>query len=162
MPAVPLARTPRWLSVALAVLGAAAFALSVEGGRWWRLGELELGPLGARGCFGGECRSRGLAWLGGDAAWLRSAVATSAGALIAAVSLLALAAGVAAGRRPTLAAKTALVALGTSLVPAALFVAWFPGVTGAAVDRGIYLFAAAGAASLAAAVVVLRAARRSA
>jgi hypothetical protein len=155
MPPVPLARTSRWLSVALALVGASALTLSVQGGRWWQLGELAIGPFGSSGCFEHECRVRDLAWIGGDGLWLRSGVATYAGALITAVMLVIVAGGLAAGRRPRLAARTSLVAAATAAVAGVLFWSRFPGISGAVVGRGIVLFVAGLATTLGASVIVL-------
>lgn len=160
MPPLPLPRTSRWAAVALALAAASALALSVQAGGWWRVGELGIGPRGASGCFGGECRARGLSWLGGDDLWLRTAVATYAGALVAAALLVGLAGAVAAGRRPRLAARTSLVAAATAAVAGGAFWARFPGLEGVHAGAGAALFPAGLLLGLVAALVVLRAARR--
>lgn len=148
----------RWIVVGLAVLAATAFVLSVQGGRWWAVGDaVEIGPFGAKQCFSGECRTAGLGWLGGTERFLRTGKGAWAGGLIAGFVLLVLAAGVAAKRVPKLAAKTALVAIATTVAASVLFIAQFPGVDGAEVDRGIWLFVGATVAGIAAAIWVLRA-----
>jgi len=147
----------RWIFVALAIVAATLFTLSVQGGRWWSLAEVEIGPFGATQCFGGDCRPAGLGWLGGTARFERTGMAAWAGGLIAGFSLLVLAAGVASRRIPRLAAKTVLVATITALVAGIGFVVQFPGIDGAAIDRGLWLFVAAVVCSAATAVAVLRA-----
>jgi hypothetical protein len=147
----------RWLIVAIALVAATAFALSVWGGRWWSIGEVEIGPFKSRQCFGGECRPASLTWIGGTERWLRMGMATWAGGLISMLVLSIVAAGVAARRIPKLAAKTALVSIATVTIAGALFVAQYPGVDGAGVDRGLYLFACAIVLGIVAAVGVLRA-----
>jgi hypothetical protein len=82
---------------------------------------------------------------------------TWAGGLLSALVLAVLAAGVASKRVPKLAAKTALVSIATTLVAGALFIAQYPGVQGAGVDRGIVIFAIANVIGAIAAVMVLRA-----
>jgi hypothetical protein len=147
----------RWIIVVLAVIAATAFAMSVQGGRWWSIGEVDIGPFGATQCFGGDCRPAGLGWLGGTARFERTGMATWAGALISAFVLLVLAAGVASRRIPKLAAKTVLVATFTALAAGVGFVVQFPGLDGASLDRGLWLFVAGVACSVGAAIAVLRA-----
>jgi len=69
-------------------------------------------------------------------------MATWAGGLMAMLVLLITAAGVAAKRIPRLAARTALVAIATVTVTGVLFVMQYPGVDGATVDRGLWLWLA--------------------
>src|SRR5688572_12589127 len=102
----------RWIGVALALLGAFAFALAVQS-PWWSIGEVTIGPFGARHCFGGECRESGLGWIGASELWMRSAIAARAGGYIAMFVLIALAGGVAAKREPTLVARGTLAAIVT-------------------------------------------------
>jgi hypothetical protein len=147
----------RWLIVAIALVAAMAFALSVWGGRWWSIGEVEIGPFKSKQCFGGECRPAGLTWIGGTERWLRMGMATWAGGLLSMFVLMIVAAGVAARRIPKLAAKTALVSIATVTIAGGLFIAQYPGVDGAGTDRGLYLFACAIVLGVAAAVGVLRA-----
>lgn len=149
----------RWLIVGIAVLAAAAFAISVQAGRWWSVdaGGVEIGPFGGQSCFGGDCRSAGLGWTGGSERWMRTGVGAGAAGLISMLTLLIVAAGVAARRVPRLAAKVALVSVATATVTGALFVAQFPGVQGAVVGRGLSLFGAAIVLGATACVAVLRA-----
>jgi len=148
----------RWFVVALALAAASAFALSVQAGRWWSIGDVEIGPLGSRSPFGGP---GDLSWAGGSARWERFGVATWAGGLIAMFVLVVLAGAVAANRIPRLAAKTALVAIATAGLAAIAFVATRPdhGLP-FAIDRGVVLFVAAAVAGTVVGVGVLRASPR--
>lgn len=146
----------RWIVVALALVAASAFAVSVWAGRWWSIGDVEIGPFGSKQCFGGDCHATGLGWVGGSERWLRMGTATWAGGLIAMFVLMIVAAGVAARRVPKLAARTALVAIGTAVVAGVAFIAQYPGVDGARVDRGLWLFICAVVLGTAAAIGVLR------
>ena len=145
----------RWFVVALALAAASAFALSVQAGRWWSIGDVEIGPFGSRSAFGG---AGSLSWAGGSARWERFGVATWAGGLIAMFVLVVLAGAVAANRIPRLAAKTALVAIGTAGLAAIGFVAARPdnGLP-FAIGRGMVLFAAAVVAGAIGGATVLRA-----
>ena len=49
----------RILVAALAIVAAAAFALGVQDGHWWSIGEVTIGPFGSHHCFGGACRATG-------------------------------------------------------------------------------------------------------
>jgi hypothetical protein len=144
----------RWFVVALALTAASAFALSVQAGRWWSIGEVEIGPSGSRSPFGG---AGALSWAG-SARWERFGVATWAGGLVAMLVLVVLAGAVAANRVPRLAAKTALVAITTAGLAAIAFVATRPdnGLP-FAMGRGMVLFAVALAAGVIGGVSVLRA-----
>jgi hypothetical protein len=133
----------RWMYVVLALIGATLFAISVWIGQWWIVGEVSIGPLGGRNCFGSNCRPAGLAWIQGTELWERSAIATAAAGLIAMVLLMALAAALAAQRVPRLLAKTTLVALACALVCASYFIAKFPGVEGATHGPGAVLYTVA-------------------
>jgi hypothetical protein len=147
----------RWLVVALALAAASAFALSTQDGRWWSIGDVAIGPFGARSPFGG---GGDLSWAGGGARWSRFGVATGAGGLIAMLVLIVLAAGVAARRVPRLAAKTSLAAIVTAGLAGIGFVAARPDNNlPFALDRGVALFAIAIGAGIVAAIVVLRAPR---
>jgi hypothetical protein len=147
----------RWPIVVIALLAAAAFAISVWAGRWWSIGDVEIGPFGSKQCFGGDCRPTSLTWVGGSERWMRMGMATWAGGLISMLVLLITAAGVAAKRVPRLAARTALVAIGTTTITGVLFVMQYPGVDGATVDRGLWLWLAAIILGSIAAVGVVRA-----
>jgi hypothetical protein len=145
----------RWFIVALALVAASAFALSVQAGRWWSIGDVEIGPFGSRSPFGGPGE---LSWAGGSARWERFGVATWAGGLIAMFVLVVLAGAVAAKRVPRLAAKTALVAIGTAGLAGIAFIAARPdnGLP-FAMDRGVVLFAVAVVAGVLGVLGVLRA-----
>lgn len=147
----------RWIIVAIALVAASAFAVSVWAGRWWSVGDVEIGPFGSKQCFGGECRPTSLTWIGGSERWMRMGMATWAGGLISMLVLLIVAAGVAAKRVPRLAARTAMVAIATAVVTGIAFVAQYPGVDGAQVDRGLWLFGGAIVLGLVASIAVLRA-----
>jgi hypothetical protein len=144
----------RWVVVALALVAASAFALSVQAGRWWSIGEVEIGPFGSHSPFGGQGH---LSWAGGSARWERFGVATGAGGLIAMFVLVVLAGAVAAKRVPRLAAKTALVAIATAGLAASGFVTARPdnGLP-FEIGRGMVLFAAAIVAGVIGGIGVLR------
>lgn len=146
----------RWIIVAIALVAASAFAVSVWAGRWWSVGAVEIGPFGSRQCFGGDCRPTGLSWVGGTERWARMGMATWAGGLISMLVLMFVAGAVAARRVPRLAARTALVAIATAVATAVAFVAQYPGVQGASADRGLYLFGGAVVLGAVAAIAVLR------
>jgi hypothetical protein len=148
----------RWITVALALAGACAFAVSVWVGTWWTIGEATVGPFGARMCFEGECGLRGLRWMGGDDLWMRSAIASGVGGVVAMFVLICVAGAAAARRTPRLLARTSLVAIVTALACAAYFFANVPNVGSAAthVEVGGPLFALGGVLGIAGAVVVLR------
>ncbi len=147
----------RWIIVAIALVAASAFAVSVWAGRWWSIGDVEIGPFGSKQCFGGDCRPTSLTWVGGSERWMRMGMATWAGGLISMLVLMIVAAAVAAKRVPRLAARTALVAIGTAMITGIAFIAQYPGVDGASVDRGLWLFACAVVLGAVAAISVLRA-----
>jgi hypothetical protein len=147
------------MTVVIALVAATSFALAVQSA-WWTIGEVDIGPFGARHCFGGECRESGLAWIGGSDLWMRSAVATRAAGYIAMFVLLAFAGALAAKRQPKLAARGALAAIVTAAVCGGYFAAAFPGLGGAGVARGVFLYAVAIVAGLAAVLMFLRAAAR--
>jgi hypothetical protein len=144
----------RWLIVVLALVAASAFALSVQGRRWWSIGDVTVGPFGAHSPFGG---AGDLSWTGGSVRWERFAIATGAGGLIAMFVLVMLGAGVAARRVPLLVAKTALAAIVTAGVAAIGFVVARPAELPFRIDRGIALFVVAVVTGVIAAVSVLRA-----
>ncbi|HLL21581.1 MAG TPA: hypothetical protein VK427_05590 [Kofleriaceae bacterium] len=147
----------RWLVVALALAAACAFAFSVQLGRWWALGDVEIGPFGSRHCFGvGECKLGGLAWVGGGDRWMRLGIATWGAGLVSAFMLVVLAAGLAAKRVPKLVAKSVMISLGVAALTGTAFVVTYPGVEGAAPARGVVIFVVAFVLALAAAVLVLK------
>ena len=133
----------RWLIVVLALLAATLFAISMQMGKWWSVETVEIGPFGSKHCFGGECKPAGLGWVNGSVRWQRTGMGTWAGGMLSALILAIVAAGVAAKRVPKLAARTALVSIGTTLAAGALFILQYPGVQGARPDRGLYAFALA-------------------
>jgi hypothetical protein len=143
----------RWIVVALALAAASAFAVSVQAGRWWTIGDVELGPFGTHSAFGG---AGDLAWTGGSARWQRFGVATGAGGLIAMLMLIVLAGAVAARRVPRLAARTALVAIATASLAAIGFVATRSDELPLALARGAGLFVAAVVLGALAALGVMR------
>jgi hypothetical protein len=145
----------RWSVVAIALVAASAFALSVQAGRWWTIGDVELGPSGSRSPFGGLSD---LSWTGGSVRWARFGVATWAAGLIAMLVLVVLAGAVAANRVPRLAARTSLVAIATATLAAIAFVVARPdnGMP-FALGRGAALFVVAVVAGVIAAARVLRA-----
>ena len=145
----------RWIVVAFALVGASAFALSVQVG-WWSLVEASIGPFGTRRCFAGDCREAGLAWLGGGDLWMRSAVAARVAGYVAMAVLVGLAGAVAARRVPRLVARTSLVAIATAIVAGGYFFGAFPGLAGAGIDLGAPLFGVGIVAGIAAAVGVLK------
>jgi len=150
----------RWIIIVLALASACAFAISVQMGRWWSIaGQVEIGPFGSRHCFQGECRSAGLGWIGASEVWMRTGIATWAGGLVSMFVLVIVAGALAAKRTPRLAAKSALVAIATATLAGIAFIAKFPGVDGAHVDRGIYAFAAAIVIGVAAMIWIVRAPR---
>jgi hypothetical protein len=148
----------RFVVVGLVLIAAVAFALSVQGGRWWSIdGGFEIGPHGSRQCFGGECKPAGLGWVAGSERWMRLGVATWAGGLFSMLLLVVLAGTVAGKRIPRLLAKTTLVAIATATVAGTWFYLSYPGVNGASVDRGAWLFPIAVLCGAAGAFAVVRA-----
>jgi len=145
---------PRWPVVTLSLLAASAFALSVQAGRWWVIGEVELGPFGTRSPFAGP---GALSWAGGSARWERFGMATWGAGLIAMFVLVIVAGSAAARRVPRLAARTALVAIATATVVGAAFVLTRPdnGLP-FSVARGLPLFAVGVVAGVVACITVLR------
>ncbi|HET9626876.1 MAG TPA: hypothetical protein VFP84_36200 [Kofleriaceae bacterium] len=144
----------RWIVVACALISASAFALSVQAGRWWTIGDVEVGPFGSRSPFGGH---GDLAWAGGSTQWLRFGKATWAAGLIAMFVLVIVAGGLAARRAPRLAAKTALIAIATAGLAGVGFLATRP-ANGMPfqLDRGVALFALAIVTGVTAAIAALR------
>jgi hypothetical protein len=142
-------------TIALALVAGIAFAISVQGGRWWVIGDAEIGPFGATRCDG--CEPAGLAWLGAGEQWIRFGVATWAAGLISLCVLLVLAAAVAARRVPRTIARMALVSIATATIAGGVFYAQFPrDQFPADIARGMWLFIIAIACGIGAAVAVLR------
>jgi hypothetical protein len=151
-----MTRARRWIALTLALAGACAFAVSVWVGQWWTVGEATVGPFGARACFNGDCRARGLAWLGGGDLWMRSALATGAAGIIAMFVLTAVAGAAAAKRVPRVVAKSALVAITTAVVCGGYFVAKFPEMGGQShIQLGPVLYALGAVLGLAGALIVV-------
>ena len=147
----------RWLCALLGLFGAGAFAVSVQAGKWWSVASMvEIGPHHSRRCFDGDCVATGMTWIGGSAQWERFGVATWAAGLVGALCLVLLGATVAAGRIPKLVAKMTLVAMATALVASTAFIAKFPGVEGATLDRGALLYIVAMVLGATAAISTLR------
>jgi hypothetical protein len=144
----------RWFLVAAALVAASGFALSVQAGHWWSIGDISLGPLGTHSPFGGPGR---LSWALGGARWERLGTATWAGGLIAMFVLIVVAGGLAANRIPRLAARTAVVAIATAALAATAFVVMRPD-NGLPFElgRGVALFGIAVIAGALAAAGVLR------
>jgi hypothetical protein len=145
----------RLIPVVLALTAATAFAISVQTA-WWSIAEVAIGPFGSRHCFSGECRASGLAWIGGSEMWMRSAVAARAAGYIAMFVLLMFAGAVAAKRQPKLIARGCIAAILTAAATGAYFAAAFPGLGGAGVSHGLFMFVAAVVLGVAAVVVWLR------
>jgi len=143
----------RWVVVALALVSASAFALSVQAGRWWTVGDVEIGPAGSRRSFGDAVS---MSWAGGGPRWQRFGAATWGGGLIAMFVLVVLAGALAANRVPRLAGQTALVAVATVTLAATGFIALRPDGLPFAISAGIYWFVAAVVAGVAAALPVAR------
>jgi len=137
------------VAIVAALAGAAGLALAVEGGRWWMIGDVGVGPIGTQRCFGGDCQPGGLRWAGGSDLWERAGVATYTAGLVAALVLVILAGAVAAGRTARLPAVVSVVAIATAAGAGALFVTTRPELPDGEVARGIWLF---GGALIAAAV----------
>lgn len=150
----------RWILVSLALAAAVAFALSVQAVTWWSAGEVTIGPFGAHHCFGGDCRTGDLQWLGGGDLWMRSAIATRFAGVIAMFVLVIVAGTLAARRVPRMFARSALVAVATALVCGGYFYAKFPGIDGVALGFGAPLYAIAIVLGAWTALAVLRAPMR--
>lgn len=133
----------RWFLVAIAVVAAASFAISVWAGRWWQIGEVEVGPFGSHHCFNGDCRPGGLAWTNGGDFWMRTAVATWVGSLLTMVLLLGVAGAIAAKRVPKMLAKSVLTSLVTTAAAGTYFIVKLPAMTTTVVGQGLYVFVAA-------------------
>jgi hypothetical protein len=144
----------RWFVVALALAAASAFAMSVQAGRWWTIGDVEVGPFGTRSPFAGP---GDLSWAGGSVRWQRFGVATGAAGLIAMLVLVVVAGAVAANRVPRLSARTALIAIATASLAAVAFVLARPdNALPFTLARGVGMFAAAAVLGAIAAVGALR------
>jgi hypothetical protein len=145
----------RWIAIGLALVGAISLALSSLQA-WWIAGEAAIGPFGTHHCFGGDCKSAGLSWMGGTDLWMRSAVATRAAAIIGGLLLVVLAGALAAKRVPRLVARTAIVALAAAIVTGGYFFAKFPPLGGESLGPGPFCYAGGIVVGLVAAVLVMR------
>jgi hypothetical protein len=155
-----MSSTRRLITLFVALAAAACFALSVQGGRWWTVGEHSIGPVTTTQCWERGCETGGLQWTEGSDAWQRAGYATWAAGMVAMVVMLALAGALAAKQRGMRAAQIAVVATMTAIVAGALFQQLRPTgqmVTGIALGRGSFLFAVAIVAALGAAIATLRA-----
>lgn len=148
----------RWLTIAIALGACVAFAMSVQLGAWWMIGDTEIGPSGSSRCFESGCVPAKLNWLGNGERWMRVGMGTWAGGLIAAFVLVVMSAALAAKKIPRLAAKTVLVSVATAGIAGALFAWQFPRAEypAAELGRGALLFIAAIALGATSAVLVLR------
>lgn len=149
----------KWLHVALTLVAASAFAIAVQAGVWWSVGEVTIGPFGSHHCFGGDCRGSGLAWIGPHDLWLRSAIATGVAGALASFLLIVVAGAIAANRTPKLLVRMTLSTIVTAAACGTYFVVQFPGIEGAHLDRGALLFLVGIVAGLATCVLVIRRAR---
>ncbi len=147
----------RLITIAAAIVAAGCFALAVQGGHWWTIGEVGVGPVSTQRCFDGRCENGTLAWAGGSEVWERAGIATWAAGMIAAVVLVALAGALAARRAGRLAAGIATIAAMTSMVAGGVFLLQRPDLPGLEVARGAWFFAVAVVVALAAAIATLRA-----
>jgi hypothetical protein len=153
--------SPRRIALVVVALAAAAcFALAVQGGRWWTVGEHAIGPTSTDRCFDGVCEKTTLDWTGGGDTWQRAGIATWAAGMISAVVLVALAGALAAKGTGRLAGGVALVSTMTAIVAGAVFHQYRPSLPGLELGRGSYLFGAAILGGLGAAIATLRATRR--
>ena len=128
-------------------------------GKWWVIGDVEIGPFGSKHCFGGGgCKLADLSWVGGGDRWMRLGMATWAGGLVSTLMLVIMAARLAAKAVPKLVAKSVLVAIATASLAATFFVVTFPGagVMPASLARGAWLFVLGIVLALASAIAVLR------
>jgi hypothetical protein len=149
----------RWLVLGFALFAAAALAVSVQAGRWWSIGDFEIGPFGSNSPLRGP---GGLTWVGGGPRWERLGVATWAGGMIAMLVLLVVAGAAAANRVARLAAMTSLVAIVTATLAAIGFIATRPSAMPFEADRGLLLFVLGVVAGAFAAILVVRSRPRSA
>ncbi len=128
----PMTSTRRWITVAVALVGAALAALSVQVGAWWQVDPgILIGPRGSRHCFDGECRRGTLGWLRGSSTWELAGTLAFASALVLAAILVFTAGALAARRHPHQVARSTWVAITLCLVSGAGFFLAFPGLAGA-------------------------------
>jgi len=149
-------RGKRIATIGLALIGAALLALAVQGGRWWTIDDITIGPVSSHRCFAGDCRVVGLGWVGGTTGWARAGQATYAAGLCAAALLVFSAAGAASRRVIRILARSGLVAAVTAAVSGAVFAGLFPGVAGSELGRGAWFYLAGVIIAVVAQVMVLR------
>ncbi len=147
----------RLATIVLAIIAAGCFALAVQGGYWWRIGEIGVGPLSTQRCFDGRCEAGTLAWAGGSEVWERAGIATWAAGMVSALVLVALAGALAARRGGKLAASVVMIATATAVVAGGVFVTQRPGVHGLEVARGTWFYGIATLAAITATISTLRA-----
>ena len=147
----------RWLCALFALGAAGAFAVSVQAGKWWSVGGVvEIGPHRSWQCFKGDCVPTGMSWIGASAQWEWFGIATWGAGLVGALVFVIVGATIAAGRAPRLLAKMGLVSVLTALVASTAFIAKFPGLESAELDRGALLYVVAMVLGSTAAVSTLR------
>ena len=145
----------RLIPVVLALTAATSFAIAVQSA-WWSAGEVSIGPFGSRSCFSGECRESGLSRFAGSDLWMRAATATRAAGYISMFVLLMFAGALAAKREPKLIARGCISAILTAAVVGAYFALAKPTITSATMSYGVFLYAGAVVAGVAAVVLFLR------
>jgi hypothetical protein len=145
----------KWLHIGLTLVAATAFAIAVQAGVWWSVGDVTIGPFG----FGGDSRGQTLARITEHDLWLRSAIATGVAGALASFLLIVVAGALAANRTPRLLVRMTLSSIVTAAACGTYFVAKFPGVEGAHLDRGALLFLVGIIAGIATCVLVIRRAR---
>lgn len=150
----------RVLAIVLALAGAASFAIAVQGGQWWRIGDdVGIGTIATSRCFGGTCGLGSLAWTGGSDAWQRGGFATHVAGLVTAAVLIALAGALAAKRTGRLTSAVVIISTVTAIVAGTVFYTLRPELPGATIGRGLLLFGAGVVFAAAAAAVTLSARR---
>lgn len=153
-------RRRRVLTIVLALLAAGGFAVAAEGGHWWDLGGgVHISLTGTERCFDGDCGVGALGWTGGSGLWERAGVGAYVGSLCAALVLVALAGAVAARRAGRLAAAVVAVATATTTAAGVGFVAMAPAIPGAALGRGVIIFAVGVVLAIAAVIATITAPR---
>jgi hypothetical protein len=151
-----VSRVVRIVVVALALCAASSLALAVEGGHWWSMRDVSIGPQASSQCFGGDCQAASLEWVGGSGAWIRFGVATWGAGLVGVLCLIGMAAAVASRRAGRLPAKMVIAAAVAATAVGAAFVSQFPGVPGMGIDRGVFFYFGGVVLAVAAAVGTLR------
>ena len=150
-------RRRRVLTIAAALVAATLLAIAVQGGRWWQVGDITIGPISSYRCFSGDCAVVGVDWVGAGEGWARAGLATYVAGLVAAGLLVIGSALLASKRLIKVVAKSGLVAVVTGLVSGAIFIAKFPDLPEVSIARGTWCYAAGLAIAIGAHVSVLRA-----